>query len=72
MSMFLKNTLILILNNTVNYPPPKGRGILAQIYMKSHTDIEQSIEEIQKDLETIKQKMYKITFIPKHMLSNHK
>ena len=40
--------------------------------MKSHTDIEQSIEEIQKDLETIKQKMYKITFIPKHMLSNHK
>ena len=40
--------------------------------MKSHTHIEQSIEEIQKDLETIKQEMYKITFIPKHMLSNHK
>lgn len=33
--------------------------------MKLHTDIEQSIEEIQKDLETIKQEMYKITFIPK-------
>lgn len=40
--------------------------------MKSHTDIEQSIEEIQKDLETIKQEMCKIMLIPKHMLLNHK
>lgn len=40
--------------------------------MKSYTDIEQSIELIKTNLETIKQEMYKITFIPKHMLSNHK
>ena len=40
--------------------------------IKSHTDLEESIEEIKKDLETIKQEMYKSTFIPKHMLLNDK
>lgn len=40
--------------------------------MKPYTDIEQIIETIKSDLETIKQEMYKITFIPKHMLLNHK
>lgn len=44
--------------------------------MKPYTDIEQRIEEIQTDLEfiidVIKQKMYNITFIPKHMLLKHK
>ena len=42
--------------------------------MKSHTDIEQSIETIKSDLEfiidVIKQEMYKITFMPRHMLQN--
>ena len=38
--------------------------------MKSYTDIEQSIESIKSDLKTIKQEMYKITFIPRHMLQN--
>ena len=42
--------------------------------MKPYTDIEQRIEEIQTDLEfiidVIKQEMYKITFMPRHMLQN--
>lgn len=33
--------------------------------------MEQSIDLIQKDLNYIKQGMYKITFIPKHLLLNH-
>ena len=38
--------------------------------IKSYTDIEQSIESIKSDLETIKQEMYKITFMPRHILFN--
>lgn len=40
------------------------------------TDVKQRIEEIQTDLEVLKefykQEMYKIMFIPKHMLLNRR
>ena len=41
-------------------------------YEQKYRNMDKSVEEIKTVLETIKQELYKITFIPKHMPPNHK